>query len=309
MNNAKVSIIMATYNRAHLIAETLDSIQNQTYKNWECLIIDDEGTDHTKEVLQPYIEDQRIQYFLRPEKYQKGLPGCRNFGLDIAKGDYIVFFDDDDIVHPENLSTCVEYIQSTALSFCRYHRAVFSGDFHYNFSNTETIESFVINPKDYKRLITNELPFNSCAIVWKRECFETIRFVESLQYAEEWECYTRILTSGFSGVSINKTLFYGRKHPNSNTGEFWSKVPVRRKSKVEACRLVIEHLSKNRLMDYELGVYFISLSNFLKEKKVFRYLKANKNVFSILEWLKLQLRYYLYGMIKPMYKIKKQYLE
>src|SRR5258705_6384267 len=100
----KVTIIMATYNRSHFILETLSSIQNQTYSEWECLIIDDGGTDNTLEIITPVLDtDLRFKFVKRPDQYKKGLPGCRNYGLDLAKGDYIIFFDDDDIVHPQNL--------------------------------------------------------------------------------------------------------------------------------------------------------------------------------------------------------------
>ena len=90
-NKPLVSIIMATYNRAHFIVETLHSIQNQTFKNFECLIIDDGGTDDTLQVINPILnEDTRFQFLKRSVNYTKGLPGCRNFGLDIAKGEYII---------------------------------------------------------------------------------------------------------------------------------------------------------------------------------------------------------------------------
>src|SRR5680860_884854 len=93
----QVSIIMATYNRSHFIGETLDSILNQAFENWECLIIDDGSTDNTKEFLRPYVlKDSRFEYYERTKDHKKGLPGCRNQGLEIAKGDYIIFFDDDD---------------------------------------------------------------------------------------------------------------------------------------------------------------------------------------------------------------------
>ena len=82
----KVTIIMATYNRAHFIVETLESIQTQSFKDWECLIIDDGATDDTNEIINPILkEDHRFQFLKRPESYKKGLPGCRNFGLDIQK--------------------------------------------------------------------------------------------------------------------------------------------------------------------------------------------------------------------------------
>jgi len=307
-NKPLVTIIMATYNRAHFIEETLVSIQKQTYVHWECLIIDDGGTDGTLKILEPILRsDNRFTYLKRPESYKKGLPGCRNYGLDIAKGEFIVFFDDDDIVHPENLATCTRYLEKNNHSFCRYHRETFTGDFHYNFSKDKVISSFEVTPNDFKKLITNELPFNSCAVVWKKECFSAIRFEETLQYAEEWECYTRILTSGYYGISIDKTLFYGRKHPNSNTGEFWNNDPGRKASKVEACRLVIQHLASKNLLTYRLGVYFISLSHFLKEKQIFIYLRLHKEAFNTFEYLKLNLRYFGNGLISPLYKLKKRF--
>ena len=110
-NIPQVSIIMATYNRAHLIEETLDSILNQSFINWECLIIDDGSTDNTTEVLRPYLlKDLRLRYSERTKDHKKGLSGCRNQGLELAKGDYIIFFDDDDMVHPDNLKICMEVL-------------------------------------------------------------------------------------------------------------------------------------------------------------------------------------------------------
>ncbi|MDP5096524.1 MAG: glycosyltransferase family 2 protein, partial [Flavobacterium sp.] len=76
---------MATYNRAHFIVETLHSIQQQTFTDWECIIIDDGGTDNTKEVLTPILEqDNRFQFLKRPNTYLKVFPCCRNYGLDLA---------------------------------------------------------------------------------------------------------------------------------------------------------------------------------------------------------------------------------
>ena len=259
MKNHKVSIIMATYNRAHFIAESLESILKQTYTNWECIIIDDGGTDNTSEVLQPFLEkDNRFSFLKKSNSYKKGLPGCRNFGLDIATGDYIIFFDDDDIVHPDNLLLCVKELSKDKDDFCRYLRTVFTGNFHYKFDNRENYDSFKITNKDLDKMLDGRLPFNSCAIMWKKECFEENRFVESLMYAEEWELYSRLLSLGFSGVSIEKTLFYGRKHPNSNTGEFWRNNPVRLASKREAIYLVAQNLVKRNKLSENLKAHLLS---------------------------------------------------
>ena len=70
--NPEVTIIMATYNRAHFIVETLISIQNQTYSEFECLIIDDGGTDNTLEVITPILnKDLRFKSLKRPDNYKK----------------------------------------------------------------------------------------------------------------------------------------------------------------------------------------------------------------------------------------------
>jgi len=265
-----VTIIMATYNRAHFIIETLQTIQKQTFTDWECLIIDDGGTDNTLKVISPILEnDNRFQYLKRPATYQKGLPGCRNYGLDLAKGNFVIFFDDDDIVHPQNLELCVFELAKYEVSFCRYLREVFFEDFDYNFDYSKTYSSFNIDIDDIEKLLKNELPFNSCAVMWKKECFANNKFVEHLMYAEEWELYSRILSSGFKGISIDKCLFYGRKHPNSNTGEFYNNNPIRRASKKEAVLLVIQNLKEKQLLTYSLLRYFVQLSLNFKEYNLF----------------------------------------
>src|SRR5690606_26015743 len=107
----KISIIMATFNRAHLIGEALTSIQNQSYTDWECIIVDDNCTDNTKTIVETFIKnDLRFRYYLRHGNYKKGISGSRNFGIDLARGKSIIFFDDDDIVHPRNLEICLEQI-------------------------------------------------------------------------------------------------------------------------------------------------------------------------------------------------------
>lgn len=233
---------MATYNRAHFIVETLVSIQNQTFENWECLIIDDGGTDDTIDVIKPILDiDQRFQFRKRSEKYRKGLSGCRNYGIDLAKGDYITFFDDDDIIHPQNLELCVSELTKNNITFCRYITNVFFDDYIYNFDYLKEYTSFFINRNDVEKILKYEIHIKSCDVMWKKECFSNNRFAENLMYCEDWELYSRIVSEGFKGVSIGKCLYFGRKHSNSMTGEFYGNDPTRRKSYTEAILLVIKN--------------------------------------------------------------------
>ncbi|SHG44485.1 Glycosyltransferase involved in cell wall bisynthesis [Salegentibacter echinorum] len=302
-HSQKVTIIMATYNRAHFIEETLDSILSQTYKDWECLIMDDGSEDNTIEVLQPYLEkDTRFKYLKRTAKYKKGLPGCRNMGLDIAKGDFIIFFDDDDIVHPENLKISVKNFNNK-VGYVRYVREVFWGDFHYNFDRSSKYNSELLDISVLDKMITNKIPFNSCQVMWRRECYNKNRFNESLMYAEEWECYSRILSSGIKGVSIDEVLFYGRKHPNSNTGEFKNRSLKRRKSKIIATKLIIDNLRDKKLLSNSLQYYFIRLGFELQELEILNYAVAN----SKLSWIRriaYSLGYKFYPILKPIFKLK-----
>lgn len=257
--NPKVTIIMATYNRGRFIFETLMSVQNQTFRNWECIIIDDGGTDNTREIIDSILQqDNRFKFVKRPDIYLKGLSGSRNYGLDLAAGEYIIFFDDDDIAHPQNLELCVQELSTKDIFFCRYIREVFIGDFDYSFDYSKIYSSFYIDKRDIEKMLKNELQFNSCAIMWKKECFATNRFAEQLMYAEDWELFSRIVSHGFWGMSIDKILFYGRKHPHSNTGEFYRNNSIRRKSNAESIVLVVQNLKEKKLLTYSLKRYLIA---------------------------------------------------
>jgi len=116
-----VSIIIPTYNRASLIAETLDSIQQQTYENWECIVVDDGSTDTTSQVMQRYMQnDGRIQFYYRPITLIKGGNSCRNFGFTKIKGEFVQWFDSDDLMVKNALEEKIALIDSKI-------DAVFSG--------------------------------------------------------------------------------------------------------------------------------------------------------------------------------------
>ena len=114
----RISIVIPTFNRGDLIKETLDSVQAQTYKSWECIVVDDGSTDNTAMVLNSYQEkDGRIQYIKRPEHLPKGANTCRNLGIEKAGGDYIVFFDSDDLMTPDHLEVKLKPFEDEAIDF------------------------------------------------------------------------------------------------------------------------------------------------------------------------------------------------
>ena len=304
-----VSIIMATYNRGYFIGESLKYIVKQSFSDFECLIIDDGSTDTTAEIVNTLTKiDNRFNYFHRPKSYKKGLPGCRNYGLDLAKGKYIVFFDDDDIPHPNLLEWAVKEIKAYNADYCRYLRNVFSGTFIADF---DLQNNYVVTKSDasvVEKMVTGKLPFNSCQVLWKKTCFDNLRFNEELMFAEEWECYTRILLRKKKGISLEKALYYGRKHANSNTGEFRSNDPVRKASKIKAVKLVIENLKSNSRLSPKLTKYFINLGFLLKEREIINFTLAQSNAM-FLKKIKYKLGFWCYPLLKPLLNLKGKILK
>lgn len=109
-----VSIIIPVYNRATIISKTLDSIQVQTYERWECILVDDGSTDDTLSVLERYKKsDARFKIYKRPESVKKGANGCRNYGFSVATGDYINWFDSDDLMYTNFLEVKLNSFTNT----------------------------------------------------------------------------------------------------------------------------------------------------------------------------------------------------
>ncbi len=98
MSSPLVSIVVPTFNTGVYLKDLIDAVRRQDYLNWELLIVDDISTDNTADMVAGYSAiDQRIKYFSR-DRLPKGAQTCRNIGLQNAIGDYILFFDSDDLI-------------------------------------------------------------------------------------------------------------------------------------------------------------------------------------------------------------------
>ena len=106
MNKPAVSVVIPTYNRAHLICESLDSIFAQTFKDYEVIVVDDGSTDNTAEVLSPYMA--RIRYL---KQENGGVAAARNRGMLAAEGEFVAFLDSDDLWLPTKLEKQVALLR------------------------------------------------------------------------------------------------------------------------------------------------------------------------------------------------------
>lgn len=110
------SIITPTYNRGYILWKVIQSIQKQTFPDWELLIIDDGSTDDTKKVIAEFQTDPRIKYYFRKKA---GASDARNFGLGKVKGRIVTYVDSDDVLY-EN------YLQTAREMFAKYPKTVFA---------------------------------------------------------------------------------------------------------------------------------------------------------------------------------------
>ena len=130
---ALVSIITPTFNSANFIAETIASVQNQTYSNWEMIIVDDGSSDETESIVASIIEnDKRIQFYKLNEN--SGPAVARNTAIKKAIGDYITFIDADDIWFSTFIENSIKTIkeQNVSFVFSSYKRANEALEFIYS---------------------------------------------------------------------------------------------------------------------------------------------------------------------------------
>ncbi len=114
--NELVSIITPSYNSEKFISETIQSVQNQTYKNWEMLIVDDFSQDKTVEIIKNFSKnDNRISQIALSENLGTG--NARNIALKAAKGRYIAFLDSDDLWKPNKLEKQLDFLVKNKLPF------------------------------------------------------------------------------------------------------------------------------------------------------------------------------------------------
>lgn len=111
-----VSIITPTFNSEKYISETINSVQNQTYENWEMIVVDDGSLDDTRKIVTDIAnQDSRIQFYPQPQNV--GPAKARNIGIDNAKGKYMTFLDADDIWFPYFIENSIRTISETNIHF------------------------------------------------------------------------------------------------------------------------------------------------------------------------------------------------
>ena len=156
-----LSIIMPVFNHKEMVATMIDSILANDYQDWELLAVDDGSTQDTLDLLKHYEGDSRI-HIIQRNRAPKGAQTCRNIGLEMAQGEYVVFFDSDDYITPTCLKSRVEALERyPELDFMVFRSGIFC-DGTFRPEPTNLTFGYPVNRDDIEAFCTRFLPF----VVW-----------------------------------------------------------------------------------------------------------------------------------------------
>jgi glycosyltransferase involved in cell wall biosynthesis len=183
------SIIIPTYNRAHLISDTLNSVKNQSFTDFELIIVDDGSTDNTRIVVENYISNNQLKNWHFYSKINGERGAARNFGLNKAIGKWITFLDSDDLFYPNHL-----YLAS---NFISKHKDVnvFHSAYEFRNQKNELIRKVVYpNNNNLNQAILNGNVFSCFGMFLKSDVFNELCFEENrnLSGSEDWLLWLKV---------------------------------------------------------------------------------------------------------------------
>ncbi|MCV2485648.1 glycosyltransferase [Flavobacterium sp. SH_e] len=205
--NDLVSILTPTFNTEKFIRLTIESAQNQTYTNWEMILVDDASTDNTVAIIEEFVKnDSRIKLFKLPENRGNGF--ARNAALEKATGKYIAYLDADDLWFPEKLEKQIQFLKANNLHFTfSFYDSI---DEDGNDLNRK-VES--PNPLTYKQLFFCNYVGNLTAI-YDADYFGKI-ILETSQKRQDWRIWLTILKQIKIAKPVPESLAFYRIRKDS----------------------------------------------------------------------------------------------
>ncbi|WP_089382812.1 glycosyltransferase family 2 protein [Lutibacter agarilyticus] len=310
-----VSIIIPTYNRAHLIGETLDSVLAQTYTNWECIVVDDGSTDNTEEVLKKYCDkEERIKYHHRPINRPKGANSCRNYGFELSKGEYVNWFDSDDLMMRDFIRIKLEAFSN------EINLVICSGFIVNEFLKNKKVFELKENPDLFKDYVLWKFQAITDSVIFRRSfLINKNLFLNKIKRGQETEFFSRLFfkLSEKSYKIINIPLFLYRQHQDTKTAKNQEYIKSYKESQAF---IAVENLKKSiQLKDkllinscFKLLIFYFfrgienrhyNNSRFILNKLILLLFKSNKRLSIEL----LSLGNFLLLINKNSYRIEKRF--
>lgn len=246
-----VSIILPTYNRAHLLSRAIQSVLDQTYQDFELIIVDDGSTDNTEEIVKSF-NDERIKYIWQGEN--KGVSAARNTGIKMAKGKYIAFQDSDDEWMPEKLEKQVRAFEAALPEV----GIVYTGFFTVINDKKRYITSIGVTLEEgdiFSTLLKGNF-IGAPTILIKRECFERVGMFDDLfPPMEDWKLLLK-MSRHYQFKCIDEPLVTSYLQPDS--------ISANQSALIKAFKLILETYFEDIKQDRRvLASYYFRLGNFL----------------------------------------------
>lgn len=269
----RVTVVIPTYNRAAFVVKAVDSVLNQTFKDFEIIVVDDGSTDGTRSALKPYAN--RIKYVYRNNA---GASAARNAGIALAAGEWIAFLDSDDEWLPDCLASQMEAINQNQdvcmqIADCRFCDQ--TGEKKSYFETNRTIKEFrgtnYLRPKEPFVFLLRHLSWQVGSIIIRRAIIEKAGpFDESFKVCEDHDFLARVALHGPVGIlNVRVMIAYRRPEPIEHLSRIaWSDPVGGRKQQDEVFRKLesLHPLSRNarRTAKWARSCNFRALGNLLR---------------------------------------------
>jgi glycosyltransferase involved in cell wall biosynthesis len=273
--NPLISIIIPVYNGERYLEETINSALNQTYSNWELIIIDDASTDKSPVIIKSYFKKHSKK--IKPIKHlkNKGCPAAsKNSGLKIAKGKYIAFLDQDDLWLPQKLEMQIKEVeQSPKIGLVACNASVLDQNKNEIIGNVWKTTKILQKQNLTKRLLLGNFILTSSCVLVRKEFFDRYGLLdEKFKIADDYDLWFRI--SRYYNIALQqKHLTIWRR-----TGQSTS---FNEKKMLKDLIYFFEKRRKERFISPNLGLFSFRLGNYclalkdFEEAKMF-YQKAKK---------------------------------
>lgn len=292
------SIVMPLYNKENYVKETIDTVKNQTFQNFELVIINDGSTDKSSTIVEE-IDDSRIRLI---NQKNSGVSVARNNGIKLAKADYIVFLDSDDIWLPMFLQTIYEMIKQfkeVGLYATAYKKRDKNGN-----EGTIKIEclkkenSIEIIPNYFESIVRGDNLVWTSAVCIPKKIFEEndIWFPEGEKYGEDQYVWARIAMIFDICFNITPCAIYKLETDNNClSGIFNEKDPHASILKLKKFRKSIKNSEKLKFFDkyIEKNIYLTIFRNILMNNKKYAFYQLMKYDLTIYKKIKLILMIFI----------------
>lgn len=240
-----VSVIILSYNHASYIKEAIDSVLDQSYKNIEIIIIDDNSTDGSAAILKNYKDKARIFFF----KENQGVCSSLNFGFSHAKGQFLIRLDTDDKFKKNAIEELVDFLQKNPDVDFVYYPAIYFGE-KSGLMKTQEFDVHRLKLENYIH----------CSALMKKEVFiknQGFDLYLNRLYLEDWEFWINAAENGFVGKMLDRPLLFYRQYGNIRASR------NRPTKKIE--RTVIRHIRMKHWRFFGLKFFITRATNKLKK--------------------------------------------